>query len=322
VQEISIVIPSYNEDQYIASCIDAIRALDCSKALISVVVVDNGSTDRTARIVTERKVRIVLDQESRISGLRNHGARITSGEFIGFVDADCLVSRDWATNALQAFADNGEDVGIVGAPYLLPEGCSWIDRAWDIVASGDREKSGPTRWLPAGNMVVRRVAFEKVGGFDETLETSEDVDLCDRIRDAGFKVLRDDGVRAIHMKYTTSLGHFFRRQRWHGHGAWDIFFRSLPKIRNGKVAALTLVFLLSVLGLATGTAGAAFGFCAESLLMVSICCLLLPSFILGIVMSTRHHQWKYAPCLSLLLLFFVAARTMSLLDVLLRRLRT
>lgn len=321
MQEVSIVVPSYNEERFIGSCLDAVRALDCSGALTSVIVVDNGSTDGTARIVMERKIRIVLDEESQISGLRNHGARITSGEFLGFVDADCLVSRDWASHALQAFASKGEDVGIVGAPYSLPEGCSWIERAWDIVTSGVRGKSGPIRWLPAGNMVVRRTAFEKVGGFDETLVTNEDVDFCDRIRDAGFEVLRDDGVRAIHMKYTTSLGHFFRRQRWHGHGAWDIFFRSLPEIRNGKVVVFTLVFLLSVLGLATGTAAAALGFSGESLLMVSICCLLSPPLILGIVISTWHHQWKYAPGLSLLFLFFVAARTTSLLDVLSRRLR-
>jgi GT2 family glycosyltransferase len=321
VQEISIVVPSYNEERFIGPCLDAVRNLDCRLAATSVIVVDNGSTDGTARIVGERKIRLISDPESCISGLRNHGARMTSGNFLGFVDADCLVSRDWASHALQAFTGKGENVGIVGAPYSLPEGCSWIERAWSIVTSGAVGESGPTRWLPAGNMVVRRTAFEKVGGFDDTLVTNEDVDFCDRIRAAGFEVLRDDGVRAVHLKYTTSLGHFFRRQRWHGSGAWDIFFRSLPEIRNGKVVAFTLVFLLSVLGLVTGTTAVALGFSGISFIWTSVWCLVAPPIVLGTAISARHCRWRYAPGLSLLFLFYVAARATSLLDVLSLRLR-
>jgi len=313
---IAVVVPCYNEERFIGDCLDRLEAVDRGGCEVSVIVIDNGSTDGTIGILEKKKAAFVSEPDTSISGLRNRGARRTEGEFLGFVDADCLVSRDWAANALRAFSESGDRAGIVGAPYDLPEECSWIERTWNLVTSGSGDGRGPTRWIPAGNMIVRRKAFDAVGGFDETLSTNEDVDFCDRVRAAGFEVLRDPGVSAVHLKFTTSLGHFFRRQRWHGKGAWDLFFRSLPEIRNGKVVAFTLVFLLSLAGLPVAAAAAALGLAGKAIFWIPVAGLLLPPVILATAACGRHRRWKSAPGLALLFLLYAAARSMSLRDAL------
>ena len=74
----------------------------------------------------------------------------------------------------------------------------------------------PTRWLAAGNMAVRREAFEAVSGFDESLEACEDVDLSARLRSAQWLVLCDSRLANIHLGDPSTLEAVFRGELWRG----------------------------------------------------------------------------------------------------------
>jgi GT2 family glycosyltransferase len=71
-------------------------------------------------------------------------------------------------------------------------------------------------WLGAGNLFVRRDAFEKVGGFSETLVAAEDVDLCHRLREQGGKIVCDHGIRSVHHGEPKTVWHFLRKEYWRG----------------------------------------------------------------------------------------------------------
>ena len=101
---VSFVIPAKNEVGYIDRCLDAIQKMKTLDMKIEIVVVDNGSTDNTIDIVKAYGAIVATKNNGTIGSLRNFGARLSSGDFIAFLDADCIVPEDWLTRALAFFA--------------------------------------------------------------------------------------------------------------------------------------------------------------------------------------------------------------------------
>lgn len=210
--QFSIIIPAKNEEANIGSCLDSINAIDWPTDQYEVIVVDNGSSDRTAEIAREKGARVFVKPELTISGLRNFGAGEGTGEILAFLDADCTVTRSW----LQTAAPYLQRVEVVcfGSPPVVPENATWVPKAWFVV----RRKSmgaAETDWLESMNMFVRREPFLDCGGFDESLITCEDYDLSLRLRANGL-IIADSSIVAVHHGEAASIGHFFRKELWRG----------------------------------------------------------------------------------------------------------
>ncbi|MGH2625325.1 MAG: glycosyltransferase, partial [Anaerolineales bacterium] len=243
---IGVVIPALNAAATIRRCLGAaLGALDRWRAGGGeVTVVDNGSTDGTWEMLTAEygtRVRLLQDRAATVAGLRNRGARVTSGDLLSFIDADCEIGPEYFIHVSEALDGSGADA--TGAPYSLPNDPHWIERTWHELHVNDQ--AGAVRWLYGGNLVLQRAAFDAVGGFDEELVTGEDIDLCERLRGRGFRLHQDPRVKTVHLGNPRSLGAFCRQQLWHGLGAWQSA-RGLDKplvmtVAHGSatVAALT-----------------------------------------------------------------------------------
>ena len=171
----SVIIPARNEEANIARCVDSLFASDWPPADFEVIVVDHGSSDRTASLAAGRGARLLEARpEANISELRNTGARRARGEMLAFLDADCSVPADWLRQAAR-YLDR-DDVVCFGSPPLVPDRATWVQRAWFLIRRKGRG-AGEVAWLESMNMFVRRGAFLAVGGFDERLVTCEDYDL-------------------------------------------------------------------------------------------------------------------------------------------------
>lgn len=240
---LSIVIPARNEEHHIGRCLDSLLSMEIEKGELEIIVVDNGSTDSTVEIARDRGIRVLHVPEAQVSKLRNIGAAGTRGEFLGFVDADCIVDSRWAVNALAVLREEDPSIGAVGAPYILPEQSSWIDRTWNLI------EQGSCNWIPGGNLVVPREVFRRTGGFDETLVSSEDVDFCDRLRREGYPIRINRKMEVTHLKGTPTLLGFIRRQEWHGVGVWQRVLRSFPCINASNIKVI--LFTLAMLGAMT-----------------------------------------------------------------------
>src|SRR5207237_2176262 len=117
------------------------------------------------------------------------------GDMVAFVDADHEIDPGWAESAAETLS--GPGVGAVGAPYHAPRDGTWVQQVYDTLRTrvpGCQDAS----WLGSGNLAVRAEAFRRVQGFDPTLETCEDVDLCQRLRAAGYRVMSDHRLRSVH----------------------------------------------------------------------------------------------------------------------------
>jgi glycosyltransferase involved in cell wall biosynthesis len=252
VVNISIIIPALNEEKMISRCLESLTKLAFARDRFEVLVVDNGSRDKTLAVVESFKDRLnlkVLQQTGvRISALRNLGARAAAGDILAFLDADCLAPADWLDRIFAlAFADGG---GVLGAHYLLPENSSWVGRTWHRYQ--EAPKSGEVSHVPAGDLIMRREDFLKLGGFDETIQTNEDYELCERARKAAMHVRAFPQIGVIHLGTAQSLRVFFRKQAWHGTHVIKVFLRDPLKSHNRKAVFFAAYTLLSLFAITAG----------------------------------------------------------------------
>lgn len=252
VVSVSIIIPALNEEKMIGRCLESLTRLAFARDRFEVLVVDNGSRDKTLAIAESFKDRLnlkVLQQAGvRISALRNLGARAAAGDILAFLDADCLAPADWLERIFALASADG--AGVLGAHYLLPEESSWVGRTWHRYQ--EASKTGEVSHVPAGDLIMRREDFLKVGSFDETIQTNEDYELCDRARKAGMDVRAFPQIGVIHLGTAQSLRVFFRKQAWHGTHVIKVFLRDVFRSHNRNAVFFAFYTLLSVLTLTTG----------------------------------------------------------------------
>lgn len=186
---ISLIIPAYNEEDYLPACLDAVMRNVAAQA-VEVIVVDNNSTDGT-RAVIERypAVTYVFEPRKGITRARQRGFTASKGDILAYVDADTRPPPGWIGQIAEQFAAR-RDLACLSGPYSFYDLSgirNAISTAWFVIAR-------PLCWITGylmvgGNFAIRRDVLEKMGGFDSTIEFyGEDVDIGKRARMHG-KVL-------------------------------------------------------------------------------------------------------------------------------------
>ncbi|HEY2363883.1 MAG TPA: glycosyltransferase [Candidatus Angelobacter sp.] len=315
VVSVSIIIPALNEEKMIGRCLESLTRLAFARDRFEVLIVDNGSRDKTLAVVESFKDRLnlkVLQQAGvRISALRNLGAQAATGDILAFLDADCLAPTDWLDRIFALAPADG--AGVLGAHYLLPEDSSWVGRTWHRYQ--EAPKSGEVSHVPAGDLVMRREDFLKLGGFDETIQTNEDYELCERARKAGMHVRAFPQIGVIHLGTAQSLRVFFRKQAWHGTHVIKVFLRDPLKSHNRKAVLFAAHTLLSLLAVAAGLVWT-IGWQGPWLLpMAAVAALCLPPLALAVkhVLSSRKYS-DFFPLFALYLTYGIA-RAKALLSI-------
>ncbi|MEM1436664.1 MAG: glycosyltransferase [Pseudomonadota bacterium] len=233
----SFVIPTFNEGRYIRRCIDSIRTNMAQLGDYELLVVDNGSTDDTLAIAKELGVEVMtVPRGHTISHVRNVGAAQTTGEVLVFIDGDVYLQQDWHEQAPAVAAQVMTERLLAGSVYAVDPDASWVARVW---FEPWRSKQESLDFINGGHLLVSRRFFDELGGFDPALETGEDHDICMRALAAGGAVRNIPALVAVHLGYPNTLGHFFRRERWHGKGN----FSPLRKVLASKIPLITLVQL-------------------------------------------------------------------------------
>jgi glycosyltransferase involved in cell wall biosynthesis len=211
--QFSIIIPAKNEEAHIGRCLDSIANADWDRRQYEVIVVDNGSTDRTAAIARDKGVQIYVKPQLTISGLRNFGALNSTGKILAFLDADCAVDRNWL-KAASLYLDETDGISAFGSPVVIPDGATWVQKAWYNVR-GKPNLVEEVGWLESANLFVKRKAFFSVNGFNESLITCEDYELTQRLK-MGGRLISDYRVRATHYREPANIYEFIKKEVWRG----------------------------------------------------------------------------------------------------------
>lgn len=203
---VSLVIPVFNEEFFIRRCL--LAAIHQTVPALQIIVVDNGSTDRTSDVVSALQhefphsglVLLNQDAERGIVPTRSHGFSEASGDVLGRIDADSIVSPDWVEHVQQAFRITS--VAAVTGPvqyYDMPLR-RWGSKVDDVARRLFMKlASGRCPFLFGSNMAIRSSAWDKIKDQtcrDESDELHEDIDLSVHLSENGLKVVYLSGMRA------------------------------------------------------------------------------------------------------------------------------
>ncbi len=225
---ISVIIPTYNCEQYIAQAIESVLAQkDCE---YEIIVIDDGSTDRTGDILEpyNQEIRYIKQKNQGVAAARNRGIAEAKGELIAFLDADdyFLPGKLAAQSAIFAKRPN---LGIVNSGWLRvsSQGEKLLEvRPWE--KSPQLNLEDWLQWRPVlpSAMMFRREWLEYVGGFDARFPPAEDTELVLRLAYMGCQsawlkrvtvCYRQHDRSAMHQglpqarSLTTVIEHFFAR---------------------------------------------------------------------------------------------------------------
>jgi glycosyltransferase involved in cell wall biosynthesis len=192
----SIVIPVYNEAERLADCLRAIARQAVRP--YEVIVVDNNSTDDTAKIAAGFDfVRLLKEPRQGVVHARNRGFNAARGDIIGRIDADTILPAGWTAKVQSIFNDKNVSA-VSGAP-------EFYDFAWDVIAEaidwGMRgwltRKLANQNFLWGANMAVRRSAWHKIRAeLCEQRRMHEDFDLGIHLQAHGMAVKYDPDLLA------------------------------------------------------------------------------------------------------------------------------
>ena len=253
---VSVVIPVWNEVTHIDGVIRTASAALEHWGNGELIVVDNGSGDGTWELLQHlresRPMVLLQNASASIGELRNIGARAAKGDLLMFLDGDCLVDPEHLERAWSVLERTG--AAATGSPAAPPPDPHWSEDVWFRLH--DLDQDGPVRYLGAANLMIRRQAFESVGGFDSTLATGEDAELALRLRQKGLVIHRAREVRAFHLGNPKTIPDFCRRQWWHGLGIvrpFEVLDRPLVMSLSHLILSMAgLVAVLRSPGPATG----------------------------------------------------------------------
>jgi glycosyltransferase involved in cell wall biosynthesis len=236
---ISVIICTRNRDLLLRKAIQSVVNQDFPHTEYEVVIVDNGSKDRTSEIVKEfqdrARIRYIYEERIGLCIARNTGWRAAEGRYIAFFDDDAIACPGWLTAIRRAFEGMAVPVGVVGgrvAPIWERQPPSWLANeiagSLTIVDWGPVEKTIKDirlEWLVGANMVVPKALLTEVGGFHPWLDrvgtnllSSGDVYLQREIIRRGFCCRYVPSIAIKHFVPASRLNQhwFLRRFFWQG----------------------------------------------------------------------------------------------------------
>lgn len=183
----SVVVPCYNEANYLADTIRSLQQQDFTGEY-EIVVVDNNSTDATAEIASRLGARVVTEAVPGVCNARQAGTLASSGEIVVSTDADTTHPPDWLTTIDRHFRE-GDQVAAVVGPCRYSDGPLWgrvFARALFAVVALVYRLTGRTFYVSATNIAFRRDRFS---GYDIRLtQGGDELDLLRRLRKQGTVV--------------------------------------------------------------------------------------------------------------------------------------
>jgi len=221
----SIIIPTYNRPQEIGACLESLSRLDYPRDRFEVFVVDDGSTPSLQPVVVcffdQLDVTLLTQTHTCPAAARNAGAKKARGEFLAFVDDDCMPSPDWLQKLANRF-DKNPDHAIGGRTLKSPSEEIYSTTSHiilDVVYAYYNGSNDQAPFFASCNLAMPADQFRSIGGFDPAFIISEDRDLCDRWLSHDFGMTYAPEALVYH-NHPLTFYTFWRRYINYGRGAY------------------------------------------------------------------------------------------------------
>lgn len=214
MHSIDIIIPTFNNYEYLAPCLQSILRNKASENLFHIYVVNNGHQNSCDWINNKDVTVLQSGKNLGWEGGLNFALKESKAPFVLFLNDDTFIpnaSRMWLNKLIQFFID--PDVGAVG-------GSSNVVMGFQNIFADCPVSQFTTKFLIGYCMLVRRSALEKAGGVDESLPGGDDLDLSIRLRKLGYKLIVDKDVFIYHHGFKTGnrvFGDVQQRNGWNSY---------------------------------------------------------------------------------------------------------
>ncbi|HTP13931.1 MAG TPA: glycosyltransferase [Bacteroidota bacterium] len=210
----SIVVPTYNEERYVARCLQSIRDQRYDRTQFEIIVADANSSDRTREVSVPLCDKFVSTEKRGIALGRNLGAANASGDYYVFVDADAILEQDFLSQLDLSFRD-ANVVAVTGLARpsdgkvfqrLVYRGTYVLVRLFAAVG---------IPLFPGICVAYRSVAFRRANGFREDFGIVEDLDLSRRVSATGKCVVNNGAIAHVSTRrlatnaFSTVLFHIY-----------------------------------------------------------------------------------------------------------------
>ncbi|MCB1071048.1 MAG: glycosyltransferase [Kiritimatiellae bacterium] len=255
----SIIVVAFNEAAALPRMKQAVDGLALPAGMtLETILIDGGSQDGTVAQAKQLKFTRVLElPQANIPVCRNAGLKAAQGDWLAFIDADCVLAPNWLIHAARLLSRY--DQLILGWPAAPPSPGTWVQDAWHIhwmnknpsveMEEGERVvKQGGFRMITTRNMIMHRAVAEAVGGFDERLSTGEDTDFVFRASTQGIPVWGLPALASTHLGEPATLRAFYRQQVWHANRrAYQTILDRSGMKEGGNAPLFTALFLVAAM---------------------------------------------------------------------------
>ena len=190
---ISVVIPTFNEEENIAQCLVSLSHQTVPRNEYEIIVVDGGSKDATCEIAKKYADQVFTQTSKKVGGARNDGVKAAKGEIIATTDADCILPPNWVGRIVGDFKKPGV-VQVYGPVYPIEEG---IGNQFSLFLANTFSRIGyysRTFYYTLGcNTAFRKDAFVKAGMY-RCIDAGDDLEIAMRLKDEG-RIYFDNGLK-------------------------------------------------------------------------------------------------------------------------------
>jgi cellulose synthase/poly-beta-1,6-N-acetylglucosamine synthase-like glycosyltransferase len=239
--KVSILIPAYNEEKNIGKCIKNVKKMNYPKNLLEIIVVDDGSSDRTYEIAKKHKVKVYKIKHCGKACALNFGLKKCTGKYVLIIDADTIVDRDFIIEALKRMDKNV--VAVSASMDILNEKniitlfqkieyifASFFKKALNSLETGCLYIFGAATIYKTS--ILKKLKFKNV--------STEDFDLAVRIQSKGYRIVQIDKIAKTAVpEKLYSL--YKQRIRWYSHALYLFKFYKFGFFK--KISSLSLYTL-------------------------------------------------------------------------------
>lgn len=240
--DVSVIVPVYNSQIYISKCIEALLAQTYNLENYELIVVDDGSTDRTANIIRSYPVKYIYQKNQGPAAARNNGVKEAGGRIVLFTDSDCVPARNWIEEMVRPF--KSPDIAAVKGAYLTSQ--KEIVARFSQVEFEERfemlKKTESIDMVDTYSAGFRKAIFLQMGGFDTSfpVANNEDTDLSYRMSKQGFKMVFNPDAIVHHLKHPDSIKKYARLKFWRGYWRMVVYKRFPDKMLKDTYTPQTL----------------------------------------------------------------------------------
>jgi len=222
MKKVSVYIPCFNAEKHIEVCIKSV--LRQTYPVDEILIIDDGCTDKTIEKVSKYDVKIFRNKENKgLAFSRNKGILKAKNNFIASIDGDVILDKKWLKNLIKDFTSK-EIVGVCGnleEHYKKRTADLW--RLIHMKQNWGKKKIVNPKFLFGSNCIFRKKAIKNVDLYNIKYRTNyEDVDISNRLKAKGYKLIYEPKAKAIHLKQDSITS--VLKNSW----KWSLFSYSPP----------------------------------------------------------------------------------------------